>query len=94
MEVTVEFAGLARVLTHTQRVKLQLDDGTTFRQVLVRLGEAYPELVGDVIHPSYASLKASNMLNVNGKRMIQPSQMDECPQDGDRLIMMSILAGG
>ena len=56
--------------------------------------EAYPELVGDVIHPSYASLKASNMLNVNGKRMIQPSQMDECPQDGDRLIMMSILAGG
>jgi len=94
MEVTVEFAGLARVLTHQPRILLKLEEGTSFRQILAEIGGVYPELVGDVIHPSYASLKASNMLNLNGKRMIQPSQMDQGPQDGDRLIIMSILAGG
>lgn len=94
MEVTVEFAGMARVLTRQPRIALRLEQGTTFRQILQQLGELHPELVGEVIHPSFQSLKSSNMLNLNGKRMIQPGQMDQGPQDGDRLILMSILAGG
>lgn len=94
MEITVEFAGLARVLTRQPRIALQLESGTTFRRILQQLGEMHPELVGEVIHPSLESLKASNMLNLNGKRMVQPSQMDQSPEDGDRLIVMSILAGG
>ncbi|MGC9523568.1 MAG: hypothetical protein ACP5HG_17045, partial [Anaerolineae bacterium] len=67
MNVTVEFAGLARVLTRQARISLQVEEGTTFRQVLKELGTRYPELVGEVIHPNLASLKSSNMLNVNGK---------------------------
>ncbi|MGC9469505.1 MAG: MoaD/ThiS family protein [Anaerolineae bacterium] len=94
MDVTVEFAGLARVLTRQPRISLQLDDGVTFREILKRLGEKYPELVGEVIHPSYERLNSSNMLNLNGKHMIQPGQMDQSPDDGDRIILMSILAGG
>lgn len=94
MRITVEFAGLARVLTRQSRVDLDLDEGTTFQKVLETLGQQYPELVGDVLHPSLTSLKASNMLNLNGKRMVQPAQMDQSPEDGDRLILMSILAGG
>ncbi len=94
MNVTVEFAGLARVLTRQPRISLQLEEGTTFRQILEELGKRHPELVGEVIHPNFASLKSSNMLNVNGKRMIQPEQMDQSPEEGDRLILMSILAGG
>ncbi len=94
MEVTVEFAGLARVLTRQPRVLMTLDEGTSFREILEQLGKLHPELVGDVIHPSFTSLKSSNMLNLNGKRMIQPAHMDESPEHGDRLILMSILAGG
>jgi hypothetical protein len=94
MDVTVEFAGLARVLTRKPRVSLTLEDGTSFREVLQRLGTMHPELVGEVIDPSFTALKSSNMLNLNGKRMIQPTQMDQCPAHGDRLILMSILAGG
>jgi len=94
MEVTVEFAGLSRVLTRKPRVSLSLEDGTTFREILQRLGATYPELVGEVIDPSFAALKSSNMLNLNGKHMIQPTQLDQAPSHGDRLILMSILAGG
>jgi molybdopterin converting factor small subunit len=94
MEITVEFAGIARVLTRQSRFVLELEEGATFRHILQRLGEMHPELMGEVIHPSFDSLKSSNMLNLNGRRMIQPSQMDQSPQEGDRLILMSILAGG
>jgi hypothetical protein len=94
MEVTVEFAGLARVLTRKPRVFLELEDGTSFRGILQQLGTMYPELVGDVIDPSFSGLRASNMLNRNGKHMVQPTQMDQSPDHGDRLILMSILAGG
>ena len=54
----------------------------------------HPELVGEVIDPSFSSLQSSNMLNLNGRHMVQPNQMDNCPVHGDRLILMSILAGG
>lgn len=94
MNVTVEFAGMARVLTKTPRVNLELDEAATFHQVLRLLGEQYPELVGEVLSPKLDALKSSNMLNLNGKRMIQPAEMDQSPEDGDRLILMSILAGG
>lgn len=94
MEVTVELAGLARVLTRRASIPLKLQDDCTFRQILRQLGEMHPELVGEVIHPSFTSLQSSNMLNLNGRRMVQPTQMDECPAHGDRLILMSILAGG
>lgn len=94
MEVTVEFAGLARVLTRRTSIPLELRDDCTFRQILRQLGDMHPELVGEVIHPSFASLQSSNMLNLNGRHMVQANQMDECPEQGDRLILMSILAGG
>ncbi|MBN1249603.1 MAG: MoaD/ThiS family protein [Anaerolineae bacterium] len=94
MKVTVEFAGMARLLTRTPRVTLELDDSTSFSEILRMLGERHPELVGEVISPTFDALKASNMLNVNGKHMVQPAQMDQGPTDGDRLILMSILAGG
>ena len=94
MEVTVEFAGLARVLTRTPRVSLNLEDGTSFREILRRLGTMHPELVGEVIDAGSAALKSSNMLNLNGRHMVQPTQMDQSPAHGDRLILMSILAGG
>jgi molybdopterin converting factor small subunit len=94
MQITVEFAGLARVLTRQSRFAMELEKGATFRHILQRLGEMHPELVGDVIDPSFETLRSSNMLNLNGKRMIQPSQMEHGPEEGDRVILMSILAGG
>lgn len=94
MRITVEFAGLARVLTQQPQIALDVPEGTTFREILHHLAEMFPQLVGDVIDPTLKTLRSSNMLNVNGTRMIQPAEMDASPQEGDRLILMSILAGG
>jgi molybdopterin converting factor small subunit len=95
MEVKVEFAGLSRVITHRRSLSLTLDDGATYRDILHRLANRYPDLIGNVIHPSLESLQSSNMLNLNGKHMISPDQMNNnSPSEGDRIILMSVLAGG
>lgn len=94
MELTIEFAGLSRVLTHLSRTSLKVEPGTTFRELLTILSEKHPELIGEVIHTDQSALQSSNMLNVNGKHMVQPSEMDKSPSNGDRVILMSILAGG
>jgi len=94
MQVTVEFSGVSRVLTRTQKFSIDLEDDATFKDVLRVVGERYPELMGEVINPTDYSLEGANMLNLNGQRMLQPDQMENSPQDGDRLILMSVLAGG
>jgi len=94
MQVLVEFMGIARVVSGVKQTTLDLEEGTTFRQIVRLLGQQYPQLLGEVIHADGETLQASNMINLNGRRMIQPAHMDDVPSDGDRLILMSILAGG
>jgi molybdopterin converting factor small subunit len=94
MHISVEFAGIARVVTGERQTALTLDAGTTYREILRVLSVKYPTLIGEVLKSDGVTLFPSNMLNRNGKRMIQPSQMNDVPQDGDRLILMSVLAGG
>jgi molybdopterin converting factor small subunit len=94
MQVSMEFVGIARIVSGAKQTTLELEDGTTFRQIVRLLGQRYPKLIGEIIQADGETLQASNMLNLNGRRMIQPTQMDDIPNDGDRLILMSILAGG
>ncbi len=94
MNVLVEFGGVSRFLTKARDLPLEVPEGTTFRKIIFLLGERYPVLLGQVIHPDGDRLYASNMLNLNGRYMIREDQLDDAPQDGDRLILMSVLAGG
>ncbi len=94
MQVSVEFNGIFRILTKTSHLTLDLAAGTTFREIIKLLGERYPILAGEVIDPDAGGLIASNALSLNGKRMIQPAELNDAPQEGDRLIFMSVLAGG
>jgi len=94
MQVNVEFSGVSRVLTRTRKISVDLKADATFCDLLHALGKRHPELMGEVINPADYSLEGANMLNLNGERMLQPEQMDASPQDGDRIILMSVLAGG
>ena len=94
MQVSVEFNGIFRILTKTSHLTLDLAPGTTFREIIELLSERYPILAGEVIDSEDGALIDSNGLSLNGKRMIQPAELDEAPQEGDRLIFMSVLAGG
>jgi len=94
MHVQVEFLGVSRLATGLKEVALDLEKGTTFRDIVHMLATRYPTLIGDVVQANGETLQAPNILNLNGKRMIQENQMDEGPSDGDRIIFMSMSAGG
>lgn len=94
MKILVELGGISRVLTGVREVPLEVADDTTFRDILAILGTRYPVLIGQVIQPDGTDLFASNMLNLNGRHMLREDQLDESPQDGDRVLLMSVLAGG
>jgi molybdopterin converting factor small subunit len=94
MRVQVEFLGLSRMVTGEKEISLELEDGATFKDIVRVLGDKYPELVGNVIQSDKRSLQAPNIFNLGAKRMIQAHHMDTSPSDGDRVILMSMSAGG
>jgi molybdopterin converting factor small subunit len=94
MRVQVELFGLPRIIAGEKTVTLSLQDDATFRDVVRALGKRFPELMGDVIKPEGEALQSPNILNLNGRRMIQPHQMEESVSDGDKLVLMSMSAGG
>ena len=94
MRVRVELLGLSRFAAGVKEITLDLEEGTTFRDIVRMLGTRYPAMIGNVIQPDGETLQTPNIFNLNAKRMIQASQMDDSPSDGDRIILMSISAGG
>ena len=94
MRVRVELLGLSRLAAGAKEITLGLEEGTTFRDIVRMLGTRYPEMIGNVIQPDGETLQTPNIFNLNAKRMIQTGQMDDSPSDGDRIILMSISAGG
>ena len=100
MLVQVEMLGLSRLVTGQKQVSLELEETATYRDIVRALSRQYPALVGNVIQSDKESLQAPNIFNLNARQMIQSKQMDHRladvldPQKGDRIILMSISAGG
>jgi len=94
MRVQIELFGLSRLIAGEREITLELPQGSTFRDVVRALVDRYPGMIGDVVQGDCETMQAPNILNLDGKRMIQPHQMDEGLHDGDRIILMSMSAGG
>jgi len=94
MKVLVELNGLARELVGGTNVELTLMDGESYQGVVEALAKEKPELVGVLIDSDRKTFLSSNMFIINGD-MSQPAMMmDETPQDGDRLTIISPITGG
>ena len=94
MQIDIEFLGLARLVTGERELTLRVEEGTTYRDLVRLLAAKYPQLIGQVIRPDRATLQEPNIFNLNARRMIQAKQMDESLQGSDRIILMSMSAGG
>jgi molybdopterin converting factor small subunit len=94
MHIQVEFLGLSRLATGQKQISFEVPRGSTFRDLVRLLGRTYPALIGNVIQPDGETLQWPNTFNLDTRRMIQARQMSECLNDGDRVILMSLSAGG
>jgi molybdopterin converting factor small subunit len=94
MRVRVEFLGLSRLVTGAREVSLEMEGEATYRDLVHALSEKYPELVGNVIQSDRRNLQAPNIFNLNARQMVQSRQMDHQLNEDDRIILMSMSAGG
>lgn len=92
MKLRVEFLGLSRRLAQTKESLVEVDDRATLRTVVGHLAARYPALVGLVIVPETFDLVSSYMINIDGRRAV--ADLDQPAQDGQRLILMFVEAGG
>lgn len=94
MQIHIEFLGLARLVTGEREISLEVEEGTTYRNLVRLLADKYPQMIGHVIRPDRATLQEPNIFNLNARRMIQAKHMDEALHGSDRIILMSMSAGG
>lgn len=94
MNVQIELFGLSRIIAGEKMVTLNFNQEATFRDAVRALAQRYPDMLGDVIQADGETLQPPNILNLNGRRMIQPHQVDESIRDGDKIFLISMSAGG
>jgi molybdopterin converting factor small subunit len=94
MNVRVELLGLSRLVTGTREVSVEMPEEATYRDLVYTLSEMYPGLVGNVIQSDRRNLQAPNIFNLNARQMVQSRQMDDRLVADNRIILMSISAGG
>jgi len=94
IQVKVEFSGLSRILAKANDMQLTLSPQQSYVDIIRMVAEKYPSLVGNVIDKSKNSLFPSNIFSRDGKTVVMPEEMNNSPQDGEVLILLSLLAGG
>jgi len=82
------------MLTGQSEMMIKIRQDTAFSEIVELLGMKFPSLVGQIIDKNGNDLIATNLFSLNGQRIIQESEMKESPKEGDRLILISLLAGG
>ena len=73
---------------------LDLQKGANVGDVISALGKAYPQLLGEIIEKDGKSLIPTNIFSVDGQKIIHESDLQFQPDEGDRLILLSLLSGG
>jgi molybdopterin converting factor small subunit len=93
-QVAVEFTGISRMITGQSELMVNIQQSTTYAEIVKMLGKKFPRLLGQIIDKNGSEFIATNLFSLNGQRIIQGSEMNESPNEGDRLILISLLAGG
>lgn len=94
VRLTLEFTGLAKTLAGPAPLPMELPRGTSYREIVGQLAGRFPQLVGIVIAADRQNLLNANVFSRNGGEVIMPDQLDRCPEDGDRLVVITIIVGG
>jgi len=90
ISVCVELFGVARMLSKTRSLSLDLKEGATLRQVFSALGDQLPVLVGRVLNSE--GLINGYACNINGLNFVRAPDTKISP--GDKIFILSADAGG
>jgi len=94
MNVTVEFTGIAKVITTISLTTISVDIGTTYIGIIKLISDLYPGLKGVTVNSDGTELLNSNVLILNGDEIILQDKMNEIIDGDCRLTLLSIIVGG
>ncbi len=94
MKVTIEFSGLAKILSGRNNLDITLPDGATYRSIVRDLAKRYPAFINILIAPDAENFLSSTMLVINGDLVNPVMILDQSPADGENLHLMSVITGG
>jgi molybdopterin converting factor small subunit len=92
--ITVRLTGAPASIAGTRCASLEVEDGSTYLDVIGQLGQSFPNLIGVIIASDGKTMLSSNLFLVNGQDYIMPGMWDRSPQDGDTLLLISPITGG
>jgi len=92
MEFTVEFFGLPRRLSGVKETTIEVQRGSTLREVAAALAQKFPAFVGDLIDPQTYELKEPYFFNIDARYV--PRNLEYKPKEGERLLLLFVEAGG
>jgi molybdopterin converting factor small subunit len=95
MKITVEFLSLPNVVKMIGSKTIVLDfSGTTVNDLVHEVAEKYGNKVQKFLLDETGQLDMNLGLTINQREWIRHNQMDRPLQDGDKVTIMMLVAGG
>jgi hypothetical protein len=94
VKITIEFTGITKSITQSNKIDFELPKGSTYRDLIKMLAKKYPAMVGLIIDPDAETFLSSNMFVINGNLEFPAMILDKMPADGEQISLMSVITGG
>jgi hypothetical protein len=91
-EFTVEFYGLPRRLSGVKETTVGVEHGASLRTVVAALAERFPTFLNGLIDPQTYDLEAPYFFNIDARFV--PPNLEHVPEEGQRLLLLFLEAGG
>lgn len=95
MKVKVEYLGMIKNLLNKRVEELELTEGITLQELLSKLSNLYgAPFKKEVFEPGQKDVKTGFVVTVNGVLMGQLEGVETTLNNGDHVILMSLMSGG
>ena len=95
MKVKVHYLGFIRKLINQSEDEFELDEGTSLADLLNQISDMYGKAFQkEVYEPGLKDVKMGFVITVNGVLMGQLHGVDTQLNNGDNIILMSLMSGG
>lgn len=95
MKVKIQYLGYIRNMLRKEEDEFELDEGTFLSDLLNKLAGIYGEAFRrEVFEPGLKDVKTGFVVTVNGVLMGQLRGVDTRMNDGDSVILMTLMSGG
>jgi molybdopterin converting factor small subunit len=95
MQVKVHYISLVKSYTNKNQEEITLNDKATLAELLDQIAQAYgKQFSQEVYDPNKKEMKATFVAMINGVLMDQLKGTETQLQNGDNIILMSLMTGG